>query len=116
MHSQPGTSRGVSRPPSSCHSDRNSKLGQSQLQPQFSLSFKGEVTNEAKNPLIQSEVSIRPILQRTSHKPVQCRGKSLKIKSKLILIFFFLVVQNVVGKIDKETLRIEFRIDPIFLF
>jgi hypothetical protein len=44
-----------------------------------------------------------------------------KIKSKLILIpftsfFFFLVVQNVVGKIDKETLRIRFRINPIFWF
>jgi hypothetical protein len=61
-----------------------------------------------------------------SHKPVRCIGKLLKIKSKLILIhftsfveyvfFFFLVVQNVVGKIDKETLRIEFRIDHTFLF
>jgi hypothetical protein len=30
--------------------------------------------------------------------------------------FFFPVVQNVVGKIDKETLRIGFRIDPTFLF
>ena len=55
--------------------------------------------------------------------------KLLKIKSKLILIpftffveyaFFFLsfifVVQNIVDKIDKETLRIGFRIDPTFLF
>ena len=29
---------------------------------------------------------------------------------------FFFVVQNVVGKIDKETLRIGFRIDPTFWF
>ena len=55
-----------------------------------------------------------------------CIEKLLKIKSKLILIhftsyvecvffsFFFFVVQNVVGKIDKETLRIGFRIDPTF--
>ena len=57
----------------------------------------------------------------TSRKPVRCTGKLLKIKSKLILIsftffveFFFFVVQNVVGKIDKETLRIKFRIDPTF--
>ena len=58
--------------------------------------------------------------------------KLLKIKSKLILIpftffveyvfsfsfffFFFFVVQNVVGKIDKEILRIGFRIDPTFWF
>jgi hypothetical protein len=64
---------------------------------------------------------------------VRCTGKLLKIKSKLILIpftffveyvfcffffffFFFFVVQNVVGKIDKETLRIGFRIDPTFWF
>jgi hypothetical protein len=62
----------------------------------------------------------------TSRKPVRCTGKLSKIKSKLILIpftllnmfvfFFFLVVQNVVGKIDKETLRIRFRIDPTFWF
>jgi hypothetical protein len=65
-------------------------------------------------------------LQITSRKPVRCTGKLLKIKAKLILIpftsfdeyiyFFFFVVQNVVGKIDKETLRIEFRIDPTFWF
>jgi hypothetical protein len=30
--------------------------------------------------------------------------------------FFFFVVQNVVDKIDKETLRIGFRIDHTFLF
>ena len=51
----------------------------------------------------------------TSRKPVRCRGKLLKIKSKLILIpftfFFFWVVQNVIGKIYKETLRIKFRMD-----
>ena len=63
---------------------------------------------------------------------MRCTGKLLKIKSKLILIpftffveyvfrsfFFFLsffAVQNVVGKIDKETLRIGFRIDPTFWF
>jgi hypothetical protein len=57
---------------------------------------------------------------------VRCTGKLLKIRSKLILIpftsfveyvfffFFFFVVRNVVGKIDKETLRIGFRIDPTF--
>jgi hypothetical protein len=47
------------------------------------------------------------------------QSKLLKIKSKLILIhfthfvdffFFFFVVQNVVDKIDKETLQIGFRI------
>jgi hypothetical protein len=56
---------------------------------------------------------------------VRCIGKLLKIKFKLILIlftsfvdffFFFFVVQNVVGNIDKETLRIGFRIDLTFLF
>jgi hypothetical protein len=56
----------------------------------------------------KSEVNIL-----SSRKSVQCTGKLLKIKYKLILIsftsfvdffFFFLVVQNVVGKIDKETL------------
>ena len=56
---------------------------------------------------------------------MRCTGKLLKIKSKLILIpftsfddffFFFLIVQNVVGKIDKETLRIEFMIDSTFWF
>ena len=59
----------------------------------------------------------------TSHKLVRCTGKLLKIKSKLILIpftffffFFVLVVQNVVGKIDKKTLQIGFRIDPTFWF
>jgi hypothetical protein len=65
----------------------------------------------------------------TSRKPVRCTGKLLKIKSKLILIllllllnfiifffFFFFVVQNVVGKIDKDTLRIGFRIDSTFWF
>jgi hypothetical protein len=53
----------------------------------------------------------------TSRKPVRCTGKLLKIKSKLILIFFFFfVVQNVVDKIDKETLRIRFRIDSTFWF
>ena len=60
----------------------------------------------------------------TSHKPVRCTGKLLKIKSKLILIpftffveyVFFFFFQNVVGKMDKETLRIRFRIDPTFWF
>ena len=33
-----------------------------------------------------------------------------------IVIFFFFIVQNVVGKIEKETLRIEFKIDPTFWF
>jgi hypothetical protein len=55
---------------------------------------------------------------------MRCTRKLLKIKSKLILIpftffvefFFFFLVQNVVGKIDKETLRIGFRIDPTFWF
>jgi hypothetical protein len=62
-----------------------------------------------------------------SLKPMRCTRKLLKIKSKLILIpftsfveyvclffLFLFVVQNVVGKIDKETLRIEFKIDPTF--
>ena len=60
------------------------------------------------------------VLIYTSRKPVRCTGKLLKIKSKLILIhiffFFFFVVQNVVGKIDKETLRIGFRINLFFWF
>ena len=54
-------------------------------------------------------------------------GKLLKIRFKLIVItvisfveyvffFFFFVVQNVVGKINEETLRIGFRIDPTFWF
>jgi hypothetical protein len=60
---------------------------------------------------------------------VRYTGKLLKIKSKLILIpftsfveyiyiyiYFSFVVQNVIGKIDKETLRIGFRIDPTFWF
>jgi hypothetical protein len=60
-----------------------------------------------------------------SRKPMQCTGKLLKIKSKLIVIpvtsfveyafffsFLFFVVRNVVGKINKEILRIRFRIDP----
>ena len=34
----------------------------------------------------------------------------------LLFFFFFLVVQNVVGKINKKTLRIGFRIDLTFLF
>ena len=57
---------------------------------------------------------------------MRCTEKLLKIKSKLILIhftsyveyvffsFFFFVVQNVVGKIDKETLQIGFRINHTF--
>jgi hypothetical protein len=53
----------------------------------------------------------------TSRKLVRYTRKLLKIKFKLILIhFFFFLVQNVVGKIDKEILRIGFRIDPTFLF
>jgi hypothetical protein len=54
----------------------------------------------------------------TSHKSVRCKGKLLKIKSKLILIpfTFFFFVQNVIGKIDKKILRIGFRIDPTFWF
>jgi hypothetical protein len=62
---------------------------------------------------------------------MRCTGKLFKIKSKLIWIHFtsfvvyiyiyiyiyiFYVVQNVVSKIDKETLRIGFRINPIFWF
>ena len=55
---------------------------------------------------------------------MRCIEKLLKIKSKLTLIpftsfveyVFFFVVQNVVGKIDKKTLRIRFRIDPTFWF
>ena len=67
------------------------------------------------------------ILYITSRKPVRYTGKLLKIKSKLILIpftffveyvfffsFFFFIVQNVEGKIDKETLRFGLRIDPSY--
>ena len=64
-----------------------------------------------------------PISSITSRKPVRCTGKLLKIKSKLILIPFtsfveygFFLVQNVVGKIDKETLRFGFKINPTFWF
>ena len=64
-------------------------------------------------------------LSYTSCKLVRCIGKLLKIRSKLILItftsfgeyvffFFFFVVRNVLGKIDKKTLRIGLRIDPTF--
>ncbi len=55
---------------------------------------------------------------------MQCTGKLLKINSKLIFIsftsfveyvfFFFFVIRNVVGKIDKETLWIRLRIDFTF--
>ena len=63
-------------------------------------------------------------LTYTSCKPVQCTRKLLKIKSKLILIHFtffveyiyIYILQNVVGKIDKNTLWIGFKIDPTFLF
>ena len=34
----------------------------------------------------------------------------------VFFVFFFFVVQNVVGKIDKKTSRIGFRIDPTFWF
>ena len=54
------------------------------------------------------------VLLETSRKPVRCTEKLLKIKSKLILIpftIFFFLIQNVVDKIYKETLRIEFKID-----
>jgi hypothetical protein len=55
---------------------------------------------------------------------MRCIGKLLKIGSKLIVIpvtsfveyvfyFFFFVVRNVVGKINKETLQIGL-IDPTF--
>ena len=58
---------------------------------------------------------------------MRCIGKLLKIKYKLILIpftffveyvffFFFIVIQNVVGKINKETLRFGFRINLNFWF
>jgi hypothetical protein len=67
-----------------------------------------------------------PVIRLTSRKLGRCTGKLLKIKSKLILIhftsyveyvlfsFFFFVVQNIVGKINKETLQIGFRINLIF--
>ena len=54
---------------------------------------------------------------------MRCTRKLLKVKSKLILIpftsfvdFFFFIIQNVVGKIDKKTLQIGFRINPTFWF
>ena len=98
--------------------------------------------NKNSRPMVHSPFSIQLsvgsisfpspplILYITSRKPVRCIGKLLKIKSKLILIpltcfveFFFIfyflflfVVQNVVGKIDKEILRIGFRINPTFWF
>ena len=74
-------------------------------------------------------LSLMGVLLVTSRKLVRCTEKLLKIKSKLILIpftfllnmfffffFSFFVVQNVVGNIDKETLRIRFKIDPTFWF
>jgi hypothetical protein len=39
-----------------------------------------------------------------------------KLYPLLNMCFFFFFVQNVVGKIDKETLRIGFRIDFTFWF
>ena len=50
--------------------------------------------------------------------------KIIENKSKLILIpltffveyVFFFFFQNVISKIDKETLRIRFKIDPTFWF
>ena len=48
--------------------------------------------------------------------------KIIENKSKLILIPFtffveyFFFFQNVISKIDKETLRIGFKIDPTFWF
>jgi hypothetical protein len=39
-----------------------------------------------------------------------------KLCPLFFFFFFFSVVQNVVGKINKETLRIGFRIDPTFWF
>jgi hypothetical protein len=39
-----------------------------------------------------------------------------KLCPLLNMFFFFFVVKNVVGKIDKKTLRFEFRINPTFLF
>ena len=34
----------------------------------------------------------------------------------MLNMYFFFYVQNVVGKIDKETLQIGFRINPTFWF
>ena len=34
----------------------------------------------------------------------------------MVFFFFFFVIQNIVGKIDKETLRFRFRINPTLLF
>ena len=39
-----------------------------------------------------------------------------KILWLYIYIYIYFIVQNIVGKIDKETLQIRFRIDPTFLF
>jgi hypothetical protein len=38
------------------------------------------------------------------------------IENKIKIIYLFFVIQNLVGKIDKETLQIRFKIDPTFLF
>ena len=46
---------------------------------------------------------------KASNKPVCSQTLSF-------VEFFFFLVQNVVGKIDKKTSRIGFRIDPTFLF
>ena len=66
-------------------------------------------------------LSVLPFSLYISCKSVRCIEKLLKIKTKLILIPFtsfvyIYIVQNVVGKIDKEILRIGFRIDPTFWF
>jgi hypothetical protein len=81
------------------------------------------MVEKKKKPYRKRELSN---IYLTSRKPVRCTGKLLKIKSKLILIpftsfvkyefFFFCVVRNVVGKIDKETLLIGFRIDRYLTF
>ena len=49
-------------------------------------------------------------LKKTSRKPVHL------IKSNLILISFFFLIQNIIGKIDKNTLQIGFMIDLTFWF
>ena len=85
------------------------------------VSLTWQILEEPKNFLSSPSFNLY-----TSRKLVLCTGKLLKIESKLILIhfvsyveyvffpFFFFLIQNVVGKIDKENLRIGFRIDPTF--
>ena len=56
------------------------------------------------------------ILPRLMISYVRCYSESMNFFIFLFYFFIFFVVQNVVGKIDKEILWIGFRINPTFWF